>query len=294
MKGLFIIIVITVITVSCSTAEKKTSDGQTVSGNKKTEKHELTAKGGKLEFDAKKFVIKKYDINKDKKPDIINVFKKVPVESGKRGDYDLQISVKMMDLNRDTKIDVWRFFDEKGAVTKEELDLDFDGKIDAVDYYLSGIVRRREVDFQFDEKTDVWKYFDEKGKLMRFEADQTGDGKPDYWEHYKNAVIERIEKDTDGDGKPDIFKRSGDKDFTRNMNTTDKFEGESVKEEIKEKPEDEIKETSEEKTEEKTENKSEKKSEEPPKTSDDELGNDKDAPKESDNNDAGITEEAGE
>jgi len=254
MKSLFIMVAITVFAVSCSTPEKKKETGQ-ASTQSSAEKHELTAKGGKLEFDAKKFVIKKYDINKDQKPDIINVFKKVPVKDGKRGEYDLQINVKMMDLNRDTKIDVWRFFDENGAVVKEELDLDFDGKIDAVDYYLNGIVRRREVDFQFDEKTDIWKHFDEKGQLMLFEADQSGDGKSDYWEHYKNAVIERIEKDTDGDGKPDIFKRSGDKDFTRNMSTTDKFETESEKEEIKETPEDEIKETPEEKSEEKSEQK---------------------------------------
>jgi antitoxin component YwqK of YwqJK toxin-antitoxin module len=145
----------------------------------------------------------------------------------------------MMDLNRDTKIDVWRFFDENGAVIKEELDLDFDGKIDASDYYLNGIVRRREIDFQFDEKTDVWKHFDEKGMLILIESDTTGNGKIDYWEYYNKAVIERIEKDTDGDGKPDIFKRSGDADFTKIMSTSEKFESTSTPE-IEEKPEDEI------------------------------------------------------
>lgn len=233
-----VIVAIVVMAVSCSSTGKK-QDGKTETGKTAAEKHELTAKGGKLEFDPKIYVIKKYDINKDKKPDIINVFKKIPVEGGKRGDFDLKIHVKMMDLNRDTKIDVWRFFDENGAVIKEELDLDFDGKIDAADYYLNGIVRRREIDFQFDEKTDVWKHFDEKGMLILIESDTTGNGKIDYWEYYNKAVIERIEKDTDGDGKPDIFKRSGDADFTKIMNTSEKFESTSTPE-IEEKPEDEL------------------------------------------------------
>ena len=150
--------------LSCSTAKSgKESPADT---KKASDKNSLTAKGGKLEFDPDKFIIRKYDINKDKKPDIINVFKKIPVKD-KKGKFNLQISVKMMDLNRDNKIDVWRYFNDDGAVSKEELDLDFDGKIDATDYYTNGVVRRREIDFQFDEKTDTWKYYDEKGFLIK-------------------------------------------------------------------------------------------------------------------------------
>ena len=142
----------------CSTT-KSGKESQTETAKTKQE-DTLTAKGGKLKFDPDKYVEKRYDINKDKKPDIINVFKKVPVKD-KKGKFNLQISVKMMDLNRDNKIDVWRYFNDEGAVFKEELDLDFDGKIDATDYYMNGVVRRREIDFQFDETTDIWKYYDE-------------------------------------------------------------------------------------------------------------------------------------
>jgi antitoxin component YwqK of YwqJK toxin-antitoxin module len=244
MFRISVIITVAVIIFSCSTAEKKKNGSVENGKTSSAGKHELTAKGKKLEFDTKTHVVKKYDINKDQKPDIINVFKKIPIE-GKRGEYDQKIHVKMMDLNRDTKIDVWRFFDDNGAVIKEELDLDFDGKIDATDHYLNGIVRRREVDFQFDEETDIWKHFDEKGALMLIEADQSGDGKIDYWEHYTNGTIERIEKDTDGDSKPDIFKRSGDADFTRILSTTDKFEDQNIQK-IEEKPEDELPEKSDE------------------------------------------------
>lgn len=207
---------------ACSTAGKKT-ETKSVDPVRSGEK-ELTAKGGKLEFDPKVYVIKKYDINKDKQPDIVNVFKKISDDSGKKDETVLQIFVKMMDLNRDTKIDVWRYFDETGAVSKEEIDLDFDGKIDVADYYVNGIVRRKELDFQFDENTDTWKNYDEKGVLILIEIDQSGDGKPDYWEFYANGVLERIEKDTDTDGKADIFKRSQDKGFTKILSTTEKFE----------------------------------------------------------------------
>ncbi|MGI6394201.1 MAG: hypothetical protein ACOX2F_05660 [bacterium] len=222
MFKIMLAVVATMLVLSCSSVEKaggSSQDGSDLS----LAKYELTAKGGKLEFDPKLYVIRKYDANKDKKPDIVNVFKKIPVE-GKQGEFDLKIHVKMMDLNHDAKIDVWRFFDENGAVIKEELDFDFDGKVDAVDHYTGGVVRLREICSKFDEKTDVWKHFDEKGALSLIEVDQSGDGKPDYWEHYKNGAIERVEKDTDGDGKPDIFKRSGDSDFTQIIDTADKFQ----------------------------------------------------------------------
>lgn len=214
---------------ACSSTGKK-NEQFNADPEKKSSDPGLTAKGGNLNFDPKLFVIKKYDINKDKQPDIINVFKKMPSESEKKGEIILQIYVKMMDLNRDTKIDVWRYFDENGAVSKEEIDLDFDGKIDVADYYVNGIVRKKEIDFQFDEKTDTWKSYDEKGILILIEVDQSGEGTPDYWEFYANGVLERIEKDTDDDGKADIFKRSQDKGFTKILSTTDKFEDGSAPE----------------------------------------------------------------
>ena len=67
-----------------------------------------------------------------------------------------------MDLNHDKKIDVWRFYTDKGTVEKEELDLDFDGKIDETNYFQNGVIRKKAIDFQFDEHPDIWKYFNEK------------------------------------------------------------------------------------------------------------------------------------
>ncbi len=175
-----------------------------------------TAKGGGIQYDPEKYIIKKYDTNRDKKPDRFTIFEKVK-------DGEPRIFAKQMDLNSDGKIDVWRFYDKKGSVMKEELDVDFDGNVDEVDFYLNGIIIRRELDSQFDEKTDIWKYYDEKGNLNRLEEDQNYDGTPDYWEYYANNVITRIEKDTDMDGKADIFKRQGDISFSPIIKTDERF-----------------------------------------------------------------------
>lgn len=210
------------------------------------ERYKLTSKGEEIKVDGNVYELKQYDINKDKRPDIINVFKKVPNE---KGGHDLLISVKMMDLNHDAKIDVWRYFNEEtGAIVKEEFDLDFDDKVDRTDYFIGGLVRRSEFDFQFDENPDIIKNYDEEGQIIAVEFDQNGDGIVDYWEYYRNGVIERIEKDTNKDGTPDVSKMPGDEGF-KSINPVDEKLEAKPDENVQEKPEDEIKveiETSEE------------------------------------------------
>ena len=251
MLKLVIVLIFSVVFCSCasesSTKDDKPSSARTSAAAKAAqERYKLTSKGDEIKFDGKVYELKQYDVNKDKKPDIINVFKKVPNE---KGGHDLLISVKMMDLNHDSRIDVWRYFNEEtGAVVKEELDLDFDNNVDRIDYYIGGVVRRSEFDFQFDVKPDIIKSYDEAGQIIAIEFDQNGDGIIDYWEYYRNGVIERIEKDTNKDGKPDVSKMPGDADFKTAEPVDEKLEAKPA-ENVQEKPEDEIKveiETSEE------------------------------------------------
>ena len=251
MIKLVIFLVFSAIFCSCASEpaaqEDKPSSARTSAAAKEMKEHyRLTSKGDEIRFDGNVYEIKQYDVNKDKKPDILNVFKKVPNE---KGGNDLLISVKMMDLNHDSKIDVWRYFNEEtGAVVKEELDLDFDNKVDRIDYFIGGSVVRSEFDFQFDEKADIIKNYDEIGQLIAIEFDQNGDGMVDYWEYYKNGVIEKIEKDTDKDGKPDVSKMPGDDGFKSMAPVNEQLEA-KPDENVQEKPEDEIKveiETSEE------------------------------------------------
>ncbi len=251
MLKFVIFLIFSVVFCSCG-SESSVKDGKPASSRSSAaakaaqERYQLTSKGDEIRFDGKVYELKQYDVNKDKKPDIINVFKKVPNE---KGGHDLFVSVKMMDLNHDSKIDVWRYFNEEtGAVVKEELDLDFDNNIDRIDYFIGGVVRRSEFDFQFDEKPDLIKSYDEFGQILSIESDQNGDGVIDYWEYYRNGVIEKIEKDTNKDGRPDVSKMPGDDDFKSAAPVDEKLEAKPA-ENIQEKPEDEIKveiETSEE------------------------------------------------
>lgn len=243
MLKLVIFLIFSVVFCSCGSEssvkdDKPASSRTSAAAKAAQERYQLTSKGEEIKFDGKVYELKQYDVNKDKKPDIVNVFKKVPNE---KGGHDLLISVKMMDLNHDSKIDVWRYFNEEtGAVVKEELDLDFDNNVDRIDYYIGGVVRRSEFDFQFDVKPDLIKSYDEMGQILAIESDQNGDGIIDYWEYYRNGVIEKIEKDTNKDGKPDVSKMPGDDDFKSAAPVDEKLEAKPA-ENVQEKPEDEIK-----------------------------------------------------
>ncbi len=204
------------LTMGCSSSGKTVTTAKEVvplSSASSVKTITVTAKGGLLNLDSADYFTREFDRNGDKKPDIVNVYKKNKNNAPEEGEEAL-LFIKIMDLNLDGKYDVYRFYDEAGAVVKEELDLDFDGKIETTDTYLGGIVIQKEIDSQFDEKTDLWKFYDEKGVLIRLEEDQDGNGRVDYWEFYSGGVLERVEKDTDHDGRPDIFKRAGDQKFT--------------------------------------------------------------------------------
>lgn len=135
------------------------------------------------------------DLNNDKKPDIWNYYS----TEGKS-----RLVRKETDLNFDGKPDVISHY-EGGQVGKEEVDADFDNKIDWVDYFGEGGKRtRQEWDTDFDGKVNLWKYFD-AGKLIRKERDTDNNGKPDYFEFYENDQVTRRAFDTDGDGKEDTY-----------------------------------------------------------------------------------------
>jgi antitoxin component YwqK of YwqJK toxin-antitoxin module len=150
-------------------------------------------------------VVLKFDVNGDNRPDIRKYVREKTDASGHVEDVVVR---KEIDLNNDGKIDVWRYYDEKGELVKERLDLDFDGLIDCTIYYKSGVVEHKEYDTNFDGKPDLWKYYNEKGQLARVEADRNHDGKVDYWEYWENGKLDRIGYDTNGDGKPETIERA--------------------------------------------------------------------------------------
>ena len=133
--------------------------------------------------------VKSFDLNQDLKPDIFKYYQKV--QEADSGEWVTRIVRKELDLNYDGKIDAWMLYNNKGVVERERYDLDFDGKVDRTDYFGKGGLIKQEIDTVGDDKPDVVKYF-LKGQVARKEKDRDGDGKPDYWEYFDNGRIERI------------------------------------------------------------------------------------------------------
>lgn len=84
-----------------------------------------------------------------------------------------------LDRNADGDIDYRVYYDAKGKVAREELDFNFDGKMDTFYYYKDGVLQREELDTHFDGKIDISVYLLDGTYVQRYERDLDGDGKPD-------------------------------------------------------------------------------------------------------------------
>ena len=143
------------------------------------------------------------DLNQDKQPDVWKIYA-VKSEGGSKVEV---LTCKEQDLNYDGRKDVWIYYDDQGSRQMEEMDLDFDGKVDLVTIRRGGKVVRQELDTNYDGKPDIIKYFEDE-VLVRVERDSNNDGKVDYWEYYEGGQLDRVGYDKDGDGKPDDFDRA--------------------------------------------------------------------------------------
>ncbi len=148
--------------------------------------------------------VTEFDLNGDKKPDVWTYT--VPAKSADGRDIE-RVTRKELDLNGDGKVDTARVYDEREQLVKESFDFDFDGKVDQVNYYEKGIIVRKERDLSSAGKPTLWLFF-EKGKLVRKERDTNNDGKVDYWEYWEGDQVDRIGEDLDGDGNVDRWKKN--------------------------------------------------------------------------------------
>jgi len=114
----------------------------------------------------------------------------------------LYADVFYSDINRDGKIDGWTYMNG-GKVEKQEIDMNYDGKINAIFIYdVNGKVCEEILDTDFDGRMDNWRTY-KGGSLILESIDSNKDGKPDVWFHIDRGRVYMIEKDTTGDGKPD-------------------------------------------------------------------------------------------
>ena len=88
-------------------------------------------------------------------------------------------SVVETSLQGDGIIDDRVYYDRKGAISREELDFNRDGKMDTFYYYKDGVLDRVEIDSKYTGSIDVWVYLVEGKYIRRYERDTTGSGKPD-------------------------------------------------------------------------------------------------------------------
>lgn len=143
------------------------------------------------------------DLNQDKQPDVWKIY-----ASKSEGGSKVEIlTCKEQDLNYDGRKDIWIYYDDSGNRKMEEMDLDFDGKIDLTTIRRGGKVAEQHLDTNYDGRTDIWKFYAEE-VLERVERDSNYDGRVDYWEYYEGGQLDRVGYDKDGDGKPEEFDRA--------------------------------------------------------------------------------------
>lgn len=134
------------------------------------------------------------DLNGDGVPDVFNFY---------RGDGRVLVR-KEVDLNWDGNIDVRTWFDGTGNFEREEMDGDFDGLVDWVDYYQGGKRVLSKVDTDYDGQFDLYKIF-EGGVVRRKERDTNGDGNIDFWMYLDDSgQVVKTGRDIDGDGIMDV------------------------------------------------------------------------------------------
>jgi len=133
------------------------------------------------------------DANGDGKPDIKRVYDK---GSGKE-------VCRITDLNHDGKADLYEYYDSSGVLRRREADYDSNGVIDSIEYFEGGKLVRREYDTTGQNRIDTWDYFDaSNGKRTRRERDTNNDGKVDQWWLWEGDRV-TITTDKNGDGRPD-------------------------------------------------------------------------------------------
>ena len=128
---------------------------------------------------------------------------------------------QVYDMNGDMHVDLWKFYTIKKmakdetkleyVLTRKELDLNFDGRIDRIMYYnTKENLIREEIDTNFDGTIDRIHYYDD-GIIVKTEfyqlncntseIDQPGpEVNPDLERHYRKGVLTREESDEQCDG----------------------------------------------------------------------------------------------
>ncbi len=150
------------------------------------------------------------DIDNDGRPEVFKYYKTIP--NPEKPGQEMTVLVRQdLDVNWDGRIDIWRYFAPNGLAEREEWDTDYDGNIDETRYFEDGKITKSERDRNNDGRTDIVRFYKD-GKLDRKESDTNGDGAVDRWEYFKGQTLDRIGVDKDHDGTVDAWAKAGDQE----------------------------------------------------------------------------------
>lgn len=131
------------------------------------------------------------DVNNDGQPDV-----RTMMEGGRP-------RCREVDANFDGRVDIIRWYDASGAVTRVEDDYDFDGRMDVVATYEGGVVAHDVLDTNFDGITDTWRVY-RSGRVAELRRDADGDARVDTWERFDgDGRLTYAAVDANHDGLPD-------------------------------------------------------------------------------------------
>lgn len=147
------------------------------------------------------------DVDGDGRPEVVKYYQDVD-DPERPGQKKSALMRQDIDLNWDGRLDVCRYFSAAGVVVREELDLDYDARVDDVRWYEEGTIVRSERDRNNDGRADVIRRY-KAGKLTQKEVDTNEDGQPDRWEYFDGDRLERVGVDMDHDGKVDRWSKAG-------------------------------------------------------------------------------------
>lgn len=148
------------------------------------------------------------DVNNDGQPDV-----RTMMEGGRP-------RCREVDANFDGRVDIIRWYDASGAVTRVEDDYDFDGRMDVVATYENGVVARDVLDTNFDGITDTWRIYS-GGHVVELRRDADGDARVDTWERFDTeGHLTYAAVDANHDGLPDEERDAGTRPSTTTNSAT--------------------------------------------------------------------------
>ncbi|MFK7929233.1 MAG: hypothetical protein AB8H79_13655 [Myxococcota bacterium] len=147
-------------------------------------------------------ILEEVDLNNDGRPEIFNHYRQ-------RADAERLLVRKDADLNNDGTPDTKSWYDDAGLLTLEEMDQDFDGRVDLWDHYQDTNADKvpervsSERDSDYDGKADIFTFYRD-GVPVRKERDTNADGQIDAWEKFDSqGKVVKSGRDTDFDGSVD-------------------------------------------------------------------------------------------